>query len=150
VPPGSVVICAGLGSPADDLAAELLVRLLRMQKVDARHFSSADVDAGLPPGADPDGVSIVYLVSAFPGPQRAGAGLLGERIRRLLPFASLVNVSCPGVTAPAADHNSDGGGADKAQSLVQAIQICASWRQAHQRRQDPAEPGPRAARRIWI
>ncbi|HEX4598907.1 MAG TPA: AI-2E family transporter, partial [Burkholderiaceae bacterium] len=150
VPPGSVVICAGLGSPADDLAAELLVRLLRMQKVDARHFSSADVDAGLPPGADPDGVSIVYLVSAFPGPQRAGAGLLGERIRRLLPCASLVNVSCPGVTAPAADHNSGGGGADKAQSLVQAIQICTLWRQAHQRRQDPAEPGPRAARRIWI
>jgi hypothetical protein len=28
VPPGSVMICLGMGSTADDLAAELLVRIL--------------------------------------------------------------------------------------------------------------------------
>ena len=68
VSPGSVVICSGLCSSADDLAAELLVRLLRTEKIDARHFSPADVDAGLPPGADPEGVSILYLFERFPRP----------------------------------------------------------------------------------
>ena len=61
VPRGSVVICVALGSsPADDLATELLVRLLRGKRIDARHFSRAEIDAGLPPGADPDGVSIAF------------------------------------------------------------------------------------------
>jgi hypothetical protein len=130
VPPGSVVICAGLGSPADDLAAELLVRLLRIQKIDARHFSPADVDGGLPPGAGPDGVSIVYLVSAFPGPERERADSISERIRGLLPLSSMVRVFCPGVTAlPEAADNGAGAGSgdDTANSLVQAIQICTSW-----------------------
>ena len=34
VPRESLVICMGLGSPADDLAAELLVRLLRSERID--------------------------------------------------------------------------------------------------------------------
>ena len=34
VPAGSVVVCVGLGSVADDLATELLVRILRDQKID--------------------------------------------------------------------------------------------------------------------
>jgi len=38
VPSGSVVLCLGVGSSPDDLAAELLVRLLRVEKLDARHF----------------------------------------------------------------------------------------------------------------
>lgn len=59
VPAGSVVICLGLGSSADDLVAKLLARLLLSQKIDARHFSPGELNAGLPPGADPDGVSIV-------------------------------------------------------------------------------------------
>src|SRR5208283_2159006 len=79
-PPGSVVICSGLGSSADDLAAELLVRLLRAEKIDARHFSPADVVSGLPPGADPDGVSILYLVSAFPGSERERGDAISKQV----------------------------------------------------------------------
>jgi hypothetical protein len=132
VQPGSIVICAGLGSPADNLAAELLVRLLRIQKIDARHFSPADVDGGLPPGADPNGVSIVYLMSAFPGPERSRVDPISQQIRQLLPFASIVKVFCPGVTAAATDGS--GGGESSVNSLAQAIQICASSQQVHQLR----------------
>ncbi len=125
-PPGSVVICLGLGSSADDLAAELLVRLLRTEKIDARHFSPADVDAGLPPGADPEGVSIMYLVSAFPGPERERADAIGKQVRELFPRALVIKVLCPGVTA-LAEHGESTGIADHvAVSLVQALEICLS------------------------
>ncbi len=125
-PPGSVVICLGLGSSADDLAAELLVRLLRTEKIDARHFSPVDVDAGLPPGADPEGVSIMYLVSAFPGPERERADAIGKQVRELFPRALVVKILCPGVTA-LAEHGEGAGNADHvAVSLVQAIEICLS------------------------
>ena len=53
VPQGSIVICMALGSPADELATELLVRLLCGEKIDGRHFSPADIDAGLPPAPIP-------------------------------------------------------------------------------------------------
>jgi predicted PurR-regulated permease PerM len=45
VPPGSILLCLGLGSPADTIAAELLVRALREQGLDARHVSMEDLDA---------------------------------------------------------------------------------------------------------
>jgi predicted PurR-regulated permease PerM len=125
-PPGSVVICLGLGSSADDLAAELLVRLLRTEKIDARHFSPADVDAGLPPGADPEGVSIMYLVSAFPGPERERADAIGKQVRELFPRALVIKVLCPGVTALAERGESTGIVDNVAVSLVQAIEICLS------------------------
>src|SRR5208337_3113840 len=41
VPQRSIVICMALVSPADDLATELLVRLLRSERIDARNFSTA-------------------------------------------------------------------------------------------------------------
>ncbi len=126
-PPGSVVICLGLGSSADDLAAELLVRLLRTEKIDARHFSPADLDAGLPPGADPEGVSIMYLVSAFPGPERERADAIGKQVRELFPRALVVKILCPGVTALAERGESAGNADHVAGSLVQAIEICLSW-----------------------
>src|ERR1017187_9025597 len=108
VPRGSIVVCIALGTPADDLATELLVRLLRGERIDARHFSPAEIDAGLPPGADPDGVSIAFLVSAFPCPERERAGSIHQQLRELLPEANLIRVFCPGVTAPSESGNSTG------------------------------------------
>jgi hypothetical protein len=131
VPPGTVVICVGLGSSADDLATELLVRLLQAQKIDARHFSPADTGGGLPPGADPDGTSTVYLVSAFPGPERERADSISKQIRKLFPRACLVRVFCPGVTALPEFGESAGDSDHTANSLVQAIQICIGPREAH-------------------
>lgn len=130
VPPGSVVICSGLGSSADDLAAELLVRMLRTQTIDARHFSPRDISVGLPPGADPDGVSIVYLLSAFPSAERDRADALIKQVRDVTPHAYVVRVFCPGVTPQSESGNSAGKTEPTVSSLGQAIEVCRSWQEA--------------------
>jgi hypothetical protein len=135
VPTGTIVICMALGSPADDLATEMLVRMLRSERIDARHFSPAEIDEGLPPGADPDGVAIAFLVSAFPGPERERAGSINQQLRELLPEANLIKVFCPGVTAPSESGNSTGNPESSVSSLGQAIEICMSWREARIKRQ---------------
>ena len=131
------MICMGLGSSADDLAAELLVRLLRIQKLDARHFSTADLDAGLPQGADPEGVSIVYLVSAFPNPERERADPISQQVHELFPRGLVVRVLCPGVTGLPKLAKSAGGTDHAASSLVQAIEICMSWQEERDSRDLP-------------
>lgn len=124
VPAGSVVICLGLGSSADDLVAELLARLLLSRKIDARHFSPGELAAGLPAGADPDGVSLVYLVSAFPSRERGRADSLVRHARETFPCAHVVRVFCPGVTAlPHVGESTDPAN-HTVSSLVQAMQLC--------------------------
>jgi predicted PurR-regulated permease PerM len=130
VPPGSVMVCLGLGSPADDLAAELLVRSLRHHKLDARHFSVNDADAGPPPGATAGGVAIVYLVSAFPGPERERSGAVAERVRQLLPGAFLLNVFLPGVSVLPVPIPQVGNADDTVTSFAQALQICLEQQRA--------------------
>jgi predicted PurR-regulated permease PerM len=126
--PGSVVLCLGLGSSPDDLAAELLVRLLRSEKLDARHFSAREIESGLPPGADPDGVSIVFLVSAFPSPERERSEALRIQVGQLLPRAHVVRVFCPGVTA-SAELFTDARVERLANSLEQAVGLCIAWQE---------------------
>jgi predicted PurR-regulated permease PerM len=129
VPSGSLVICMGLGSAADDLATELLVRLLRSERIDARHFSPKEIGGGLPPGADPDGVAIVFLVSAFPSPERERADSISQQLHGLLPQANLIRVFCPGVAA--LSESSESGNAEStAGSLGEAVQISVSWQKA--------------------
>jgi predicted PurR-regulated permease PerM len=129
VPRGSIVICMALGSAADDLATELLVRVLRSERIDARHFSCAEIDAGLPPGADPDGVAIVFLVSAFPSPERERADLISQQLRDLLPRANLIRVFCRGAAA-LSESSESGNAVPTARSLVEAVQISVSWQKA--------------------
>ena len=143
VPSGSIVICIALGSPADDLASEMLVRLLRSERIDARHFSPADIDAGLPPGADPDGVAIAFLVSAFPSPERERADSISQELHELLPQANLIRVFCPGITALSEPGNSTGNPEPTVGSLGQAIEISVSWREARNK-QDPSPGCPMA------
>ena len=133
VPAGSIILCVGLGSAADDLATELLARLLRKEDIDARHFSAADVNAGLPPGADPDGVAIVYLMSAFPGPEREEARSISQQLHGLFPRATLFRVFCPGVAALAEPTESG----DALGSLEEAVQMSLSWQKV---RDDPGSP----------
>ena len=132
VAPGSIIICMGLGSRADDLATELLVRLLRKESIDARHFSPAEVDAGLPAGADPDGVAIVYLVSAYPSPERQGAEAISQQLHQLLPQATLIRVFCPGLIAPP-ESGEQFNGEPAAGSLAEAVEIAMSWQKARGR-----------------
>ncbi len=129
VPRGSIVICIELGSPADDLATELLVRLLRSEKIDARHFSPAEINAGLPPGADPDGVAIAFLVSAFPSPERERVDSISQKLHELLPQARLIRVFCPGVAA-LAESSESRNVEPTAGSLGEAVEISVSWQKA--------------------
>ncbi|MEP6884541.1 MAG: AI-2E family transporter [Gammaproteobacteria bacterium] len=124
VPAGSVIICAGLGSMADDLATELLVRILRDQKIDARHMSLEDMAAGAPPEAA-DAVSMVYVVSAFPSEERDRGEATAEEMRRRFPKACIVAVFLPGMLLQPDSGVDSLRGADKsASSLGRAVQIC--------------------------
>jgi predicted PurR-regulated permease PerM len=145
VPPGSIVICSGLGTSADDLTAELMVRTLRMQGIDARHFSPDEGAAGLPAAANPASFSIVCLVSAFPSPERERAAVITQQIHELLPRAYVVKVFCPGAAAPAEIEGGEGNDEVTAGSLGQAIQICQSWQESRHP-QTPVRQDPPIAR----
>jgi predicted PurR-regulated permease PerM len=129
VPTGSVMLCLGVDSSPDDLAAELLVRLLRAEKLDARHFCAGEVESGLPPGANSDGVSIVFLISAFPSPERERSEALSSQVRELFPRAHLVRVFCPGVTAGPGECSTDAGAEPTAISLEHAVALCLARQQ---------------------
>jgi predicted PurR-regulated permease PerM len=125
VPPGSVVICVSLGSILDDMAAELLVRILREKTLDGRHLSIDDLHQPPPPGASPVSVSIVYLVSAAPGAERQGAAAAAEQSRRRFSHASLVAFFLPGLGLQPDETDNTLRGADKAASTFgDALQIC--------------------------
>jgi predicted PurR-regulated permease PerM len=124
VPAGSVMLCVSLGSMADDLATELLVRILREQKIDARHVSIEDLQAVPPPNAA-DAVAIVYIVSAFPSEERSRGDATAEEMRRRLPHACIVAVYLPGMLLQPEGADAGVGAADKsASSLGHAVQIC--------------------------
>jgi predicted PurR-regulated permease PerM len=137
VAPGSILLCLGLGSAADTIAAELLVRALREQGLDARHVSLEDLDAASrPPDADPAVVALAYLVSAFPSAEREHFEQSADRVRQPLPSAGLVSVFLPGVSIEAelAPHVAQ---ADYAvSSFVEAVQVSLE-------RQRPAPPAHR-------
>lgn len=135
VPPGSVMVCIGMGSTADDLATELLVRVLLEYKQDARHFSIEDVNVDLPPEATPGGVAIVYLVSAFAETEGGRHEGVVERVRKLVPGALLVDVLLPGVSAHPQSPGQTADTDHAVSSFVQALQICI------ERQQERAGPG---------
>jgi predicted PurR-regulated permease PerM len=124
VPAGSVMVCVGLGSMADDLATELLVRILREQKIDARHMSLEDMASAPPPEAE-DAVSMVYVVSAFPSEERGRGEATAEDMRRRFPHACIVAVFLPGMLLQPETFHETMHAADKsASSLGHAVQLC--------------------------
>jgi predicted PurR-regulated permease PerM len=126
VPAGSVIVCVSLGTMPDDLAAELLVRILRDQKIDARHMSLEDLSAA-PPANAAEAVSIVYVVSAFPSEERSRGDEASDKLRQRFPNACLVAVFLPGMLLQADEEGAAESmkGADKsAASLGHAVQIC--------------------------
>lgn len=123
---GSILLCLGLGSPADTIAAELLVRALREQHLDARHVSLEDFDAGSrPPDANPAAIAIACLVSAFPSAERTHAPQTIGRLRTHLPGAWIVSVFLPGMSIQSDVASPPVGKADDAvNSFVQAVEVC--------------------------
>jgi len=102
VPPGSILLCVGLGTRADTIAAELLVRALRERDLDARHLLMEDLAAAgeRPPDADPASVGVVYLVSAFPSLERDKSQDAIDRIQQHFPKRRVIAVFLPGVLMP--------------------------------------------------
>lgn len=135
VPAGSVMLCVGLGSMADELATELLVRILRDQKIDARHVSIEDLAGEVPPeGAAKKAVSMVYIVSAFPSEERSRADSTAEEMRRRLPEACIVAVFLPGMLLQPDASDVSVRAVDKsATSLENAVQICLDMHPEHAR-----------------
>jgi predicted PurR-regulated permease PerM len=130
VPPGSIMLCIGMGSLADDFATELLVRILRDQKVDARHLSIDDLIAPPPPDATPDSVSVVYLVSAFPSEERERGESVAARVHERFPGVRLVTVFLPGMLLQPSPVIETVTSADKAAtSFGHAVQICLDMQQ---------------------
>ncbi len=133
VPPGSVMLCMGLGSMADDLATELLVRILRDQKIDARHMSLDDLNAEPPPAGASNAVLIIYVVSAFPSEERGRGAPTVAELRRRFPEACIVAVFLRGLLLqpePAGAPADRVPGVDKsAVSLGHALQICLDMHQ---------------------
>ncbi len=127
VPPGSIMLCLSMGSMSDDLATELLVRILRDKQIDARHVSVEDLKAP-PPEAVPGSVSMVFVVSSTPGDERQAAGAAVEQLRARFAHALLIGVCLPGLVLQQGGSDSILPGTDKsASSLVDALQICVDW-----------------------
>jgi hypothetical protein len=133
VPEGSIVICVGLGSMADDLATELLVRILRDQKLDARHATIEEMRSPPPPGSSAASVSMVYLVSAFPSEERQLTDGLAAELKGRFDSACVVSVFLPGMLLQPEGPPRQPGGADKAaDSFGDAVQICLDWHRRHE------------------
>jgi predicted PurR-regulated permease PerM len=125
VPPGSILLCLGMGSTADTIAAELLVRSLREQNLDGRHISIPDLDAGSrPPDANPAAIAIAYLVSAFPSAEREHPEKTIDRIREVLPKARIVAVLHPGISIQPDLSAHVSYTDDAVSSFVEAVQVC--------------------------
>jgi predicted PurR-regulated permease PerM len=65
VPEGSIILAIGVGSPGDELAAEILVRILRNQDIDGRHITLHEL-LNAPPDARTEIVATYCVVSIEP------------------------------------------------------------------------------------
>ena len=125
VPPGSVMLAIGLGSLVDDFAAEILVRLMRDQKIDARHFSIEDLRGPIPPEAKPESIGVVYLVSGFPSEERQRGNLMVEEIRGRFPHVQVVTVFLPGMLLQPVPAAGSANSADRSvTSFGEALHLC--------------------------
>jgi predicted PurR-regulated permease PerM len=66
VPAGTIVLAIGAGSDGDELAAEILVRILRKQNIDARHITLTELQGSPPEDLKPGIVALFCLVSIEP------------------------------------------------------------------------------------
>jgi len=81
----SIVLCVGLDALGDDLATELLVRILRDMRIDARHLSLDELRAARPTSVQPTDVSAVCIVSVDPRKEEQTVFALAEGVRATLP-----------------------------------------------------------------
>ena len=125
VPPGSVVLNISLGSQYNELATEIMVRIMREQKIDARSMAFEDLDAELPPEAMPELVSIVCIVSADPFHEQEIMDRAITRMRAELPHCKQFAVLLPSPFENADLRNMHVAKADHvSRSFDDALQTC--------------------------
>ncbi len=95
--PGSLVLCIGLGSLGDDLATELLVRVLRGLHHDARHLMIDDLKNPRPADVTDSAIGVMCIVSVNPGGEREQGVQLAHDIRARLPNTYLLALLLPSV-----------------------------------------------------
>ena len=95
VPVGSVVLAVSLGTQYDELATEIMVRIMREQKIDARSLALEDLDMDTPPEASPELVSIVCVVSVDPLNEKELMERAIVRMREALPHCKQFAVLLP-------------------------------------------------------
>jgi predicted PurR-regulated permease PerM len=94
-----LVPCIALGAIGDDLATELLVRMLRGIDIDARHLTLDDLNTPRSADVPIPAIGVVCLVSMTAGPWRDEGIRLARRIRASQPQASLMALLLPGMSA---------------------------------------------------
>jgi hypothetical protein len=121
------MLCLGLGSPADDFAAELLARVLRQRKLDARHFSLEDLNDPQPAGATTDPVGLAYLVSTFATEERDRRDAVAQQVHQRFPTASVVMVLLAGMSSQTDPIRQADDTGRTVTSFVEAERICLEW-----------------------
>jgi predicted PurR-regulated permease PerM len=92
-----LVLCIGMGTIGDDIATELLVRILRGLHLDARHVLIDDLKGPRPPDISIAAINVVCIVSVAPGEEREKGVALAEEIRSRVPQVYIVGLLLPGV-----------------------------------------------------
>ncbi|RDS84387.1 AI-2E family transporter [Dyella psychrodurans] len=96
VAPGSIVLCMGSGNRYDDMATEILVRILRELHVDARHASLKDVEefeGESHPEATPDAISMIHVVNASGTDGWESGDAIASEMRKRARYADAVIIA---------------------------------------------------------
>jgi hypothetical protein len=94
----SIVLCVGMGLPGDDLATEILVRILRSLHMDARHLTAEDLHASRHPRPPASAVSVVCLVTMMGGDPADTGIQLSRQVRLEAPNACVMALLIPGLS----------------------------------------------------
>jgi hypothetical protein len=98
-----VVLGVGLGSPGDDFATEILVRVLRDLKIDARNISIDEFGKPPPAGSEPASVAMVYIVGIAADHAQEAYGQAVAKVRLWLPEVAIAAMLLPGL-APSVEQ----------------------------------------------
>ena len=90
VPSGSLVLSVGVDSTFNELAAEILVRVLSEGQIGSRHLLVEDLRNPALLGVNPETVSVVCLVSLEPCKEHDRIEALAAGIRQHMPAAKIV------------------------------------------------------------
>ena len=93
----SVVLCVGMGGPGDDLAAEILVRILRGLHLDARDWTAEDLETLRTSRHRASGVGVVCLVTMTGGLDPGSGVRLARELRSEAPGAQMLGLLLPGL-----------------------------------------------------